>query len=137
MMDLPEHFALLVKKIYYIHERYQVDATFTMLHVKHPVEVDEIAKMIRSSDEIYGIAPDKFFIAFTFTDQESARRACVNLLKKLDRHFNDHSATIALDDFDPSKSPQVVVSRLMQIIEEISKRPYIRIESESILDSWM
>lgn len=137
MMELPERFSLLVKKIYYIHERYQVEATFTMLHVQHPIEMDEVSEMIRRSDEIFQIDPHRFFVAFTFTDQESARQACVNLLKKLDRHFNDHSSSIALDNFDPSKSPQIVVSRLNQILDEIEKRPYIRIENESILDTWM
>lgn len=137
MIQLPDRFEILIKKIYYIHECYNVDATCMLLYHEHPLSVEMLGEMIRRSDEILPIDEQRYFIIFTFTSQANANRAALNLLQKLDRHFSDRSSCIALDSFDTSKTPHIVLSRLMQILEETRKRSYNRIENEAILDHRM
>lgn len=136
-MQIPDRFDHLVKKTYYIHERYHVDATYVMLYHEHPLDVETLGDMIRRSDEILEIDAHRYFVVFTFTTQEQANRASLNLLQKLDRHFNDRSACIAIDSFDVAKTTHIVFSRLTQILEETRKHSYNRIENEEILDRRM
>ena len=137
MTELSQRFEILIKKIYYIQERYNVDATFAMIYHEKPLSTIELGEMIRRSDEIFVIDEQRSFIAFTFTTQPDANRASLNLLQKLDSHFKDKTSCIALDGFDTAKSPQTVLGRLMQILDETRKHSYTRIENEGILDRRM
>jgi len=136
-MELSNRFEILIKKIYYINERYNVDATFALLYHEHPLDVNTLGDMIRRSDEIIEVDAHHYFLVFAFTSQTNAIKACENLLQKLDHHFNDRSTSIALDSFDTSRTPQSVLNRLMQILEETRKHSFMRIENEEILDCRM
>lgn len=134
MPDILNRINVLIKKTYYTFERFGVDATFAMLYHETPLSVEELSKYVRLSDQLMQLDENHYFIIFAFTAQNDAYKASQNLIYKLDNHFNNHTSFIALDDFDTSKSPQMVLGRLRQILAEIRKSPYHRIETEQILD---
>jgi hypothetical protein len=123
-----------IKKTYYIHERYNVDATFALLYHEHPLDVDAFADYVRISDDLIPLDEHHYFITFTFTNESNAYKAAQNVIQSLDSHFNDHSSCIVLDTFDPQKSANVVLGRLQQILAEARKKSYARIENEMIFD---
>ena len=126
---------VLVKKTYYTYERFEVDATFALLYHSKPLDVIELSQFIRVSDHLIQLDEQHYFIIFAFTDQTNAFKAAQNIVYSLDHHFNDHTSRIALDTFDPTKSPQMVLNRLKQILSEIHKNAYVRIDTENIFDS--
>jgi len=125
---------VLVKKAYYTSERFQVNATFALLYHDQPLSVVELAKHIRISDHIIQLDDNHYFIIFAFTKQDNAYKASQNIVYSLDEYFNNSTSCVALDTFDSSKPPQSVLSRLTTILAETRKNPYIRIETEEILD---
>jgi hypothetical protein len=125
---------VLVKKAYYTAERFDVKATFALLYHEMPLSVVELAKHVRVSDQLMSLDSNHFFIIFAFTEQDNAYKASQNIVYSLDSYFNNNTSCIALDAFNPSKSPQSVLNRLELILVETRKNPYIRIETEDILD---
>jgi hypothetical protein len=137
MGDLAKHFDVLIKKHYYIHERYGVDVTFALLYHAEPLAIDVIGGLLRLSDHLHQVDENHYFIVFDFTNQANAHKACQNLLCRLDDHFRDTESCIALDAFDTTKSTPIVLRRLQQILSEVRKRPRVRIDNETILDGRM
>lgn len=125
---------VLVKKAYYTYERFQLDTTFALLYHEEPLSVVELSNFIRISDSLIELDKNHYFVIFAYTAHENAYKASQNLIHNLDTSFNNHTSCIVLDTFDPSKSPTSVLNRLMQILAEARKKPYIRIETEAILD---
>ena len=125
---------VLVKKAYYTADRFQVHATFALLYHEEVLGVVELAKHIRISDHIIQLDDNHYFIIFAFTKQDNAYKASQNIVYRLDEYFNNSTSCIALDTFDSSKPPQSVLNRLVTILAETRKNPYIRIETEEILD---
>lgn len=125
---------VLVKKTYYIYQRFQVDATFALLYHEKPVSIVELSKFIRISDQVIPIDENHYFIIFAFTKQENAYKASQNIIHNLDKYFNNMTSYIVLDSFDTTKSAQNVLNRLKQIMVEARKDPYVRIQTEDILD---
>lgn len=124
---------VLIKKTYYTYERFQVNATFALLYHEEPLSVVELSQYVRISDQLIQLDLHHYFIIFAFTSHENSYKASQNIVHKLDKHFNNTTSCIALDDFDPSKTPQNVLNRLQQIMVETKKNPYIRVETEDIL----
>lgn len=125
---------VLVKKTYYTYERFEVDATFALLYHENPLTLGELAKYVRLSDQLLQIDANHYFIIFSFTPQANAYKASQNILYKLDSDFNNHTSSIAMDTLDPSKSPERLLNRLNQILTEIHKSSFLRIETDDILD---
>ena len=124
---------VLVKKTYYIYQRFKVDATFALLYHEKPLGLVELSKFIRMSDQVIQIDENQYFILFAFTSQENAYKASQNIIHNLDKYFNDTTSYIVLDSFDITKSAQNVLNRLKQIMVEARKDPYVRIQTEDIL----
>lgn len=124
---------VLVKKTYYIHQRFNLDATFALLYHEKPLTFVELSKFIRISDQVIRVDEHHCFILFAFTSQENAYKASQNIIHNLDKYFNDATSYIALDFFDITKSAQNVLNRLKQIMIEARKDLYVRIETEDIL----
>lgn len=137
MGDVLNRFEILIKKTYYIHDRYNVEATFGLLYHEPPLTVQELGRVLRISDELIPLDEHQMFIIFTFTAQANAIKASQNVLQKLDHHFNNTTSCIALDRFDTAKSAPIVLGRLRQILAETCRRSFARIENESILDGRM
>lgn len=133
-INISQRVSVVIKKIYYTHERYQINATFAMLYHEKPLSVIELAEHVRISDQLIQIDDNHYFIIFDFTTQKNSYKAAQNIIQNLDIHFNDHTSCIALDTFNHLKSPQSVLNRLNMILTEIRKKNYIRIEIEDILD---
>ncbi|MHC3994721.1 hypothetical protein ACXWTF_07810 [Thiomicrolovo sp. ZZH C-3] len=131
------HFDNLVRKHYYIYDRYGVDATFSLLYHHLPLHVDELGEFVRLSDHLHQIDDNHYVIIFTFTDYSGAYKASQNLLCRLDDHFRDTKSCIALDSFDTTLNSSMVLNRLRRIMDEVRKRPRIRIDNELILDDRM
>lgn len=125
---------VLIKKTYYHFERFQVNSTFALLYHEDPISVVELSHYLRISDHIIQLDENHYFIIFAFTTQDNAYKASQNIIHNLDNHFNTTKSCIALDTFHISKSPISVVNRLMQILAETRKNPFVRIETEDILD---
>lgn len=134
MADISNRIDILIKKTYYIYERFHVDATFAMLYVEKPIEVKELSEYARISDQLIRIDENHYFIIFAFTQHKNAHKASQNIIHKLDMHFRNSSSCIALDTFNATKSPKSVLVRLKQILIEIKKTSNIRIETEDIFD---
>ncbi|WP_345984519.1 hypothetical protein WCX49_07715 [Sulfurimonas sp. HSL-1656] len=131
------HFDTLVRKHYYIYERYGVDATFALLYHARPLDVEELGNFVRLSDHLHQIDDNHYIIIFTFTDYSGAYKACQNLLCRLDDHFRDTESRVALDSFDTTLHSGMVLNRLQRIMDEVRKRPRVRIDNETILDGRM
>ena len=123
-----------IKKTYYVYDRFGIQATFALLYHEEPLSVVELSKYVRISDELIELDSNHYFIIFAFTSQENAYKASQNLIQKLDLHFNNHTSCIVVDTFDKSKTSANVINRLKQIMIEIHKNSYVRVETEDILD---
>lgn len=123
-----------IDKTYYMNRRYYFISTFALLYHKHALNVNELGSFLRVSDHFLAIDENHYFINFTFSRQANAFKAAENLLLYLDRHFNDNTTCIALDTFDNSKTPQMVMNRLVQILDATKNHSYERIEDENILN---
>lgn len=134
MTNIPNRVDVLIKKTYYVYERFEVNATFAMLYTEQPIEVVKLSEYVRISDQLIKLDENHYFIIFAFTEHKNAYKASQNVIHKLDMHFNNSSSCIALDTFDTNKSSRSVLSRLMQILIEIKKAPNTRIETEDIFD---
>lgn len=133
-LDIFNRISVLIKKTYYINKRYHVDATFGLLYHEEPINVVELSEYVRTSDQYMPIDDHHYFIIFAFTTEENAFKASQNIIRNLDNHFNNQTSCIALDTFDTSNSAHSVINRLQQILTEIRKKPYSRVETEDILD---
>ena len=127
-------FEQMVEKAYYLYLRYGVEATFALLYHSEPLKAKKLGSFLRLSDSTYDIDDHHIFIVFSFTDESGAYKASENLLPKLDHYFGAQNSYIALDAFDTTNSPQIVLKRLMQILSETRKDPFSRIENEKVLD---
>ena len=132
--DILNRVGVLVKKTYYTFDRFNIDATFALLYHEKPVNVIELSKYIRITDQIIPLDDNHYFIIFAFTSQENAYKASQNILSDLDQFLNSQTSCIALDTFDTTKTPNAVLIRLKQILAETRKSSYIRVETEEILD---
>jgi hypothetical protein len=125
----------LVKKVYYNHERFNVEAAFALLYHKEPLSVGELSKFIRISDEVIALDETCYFIVFQFTSEEKAYKASQNIIHKLDQYYNTHSKCfIAVDSLNINKSPQNILCRLKQIITLARQNSSTRVETEDVLD---
>lgn len=132
--DISNRVSVLVKKTYYTHERFDVKATFALIYHELPLDLMDLSKHVRFSDHLIQLDEYHYFVIFTFTSEANAYKAAQNILLNLDHHFNNRTTYIVLDSFDMSRSPQSVVNRLKQILGESRKNPFVRIETEDILD---
>lgn len=127
----------MVEKTYYIHKRYGVPATFALLHHSQPLNVETLGSFMRLSDHVIQVDENHYFIIFSFTEEASAHKAAQNLLRHLDSHFSEPCSCIAIDSFDTSKAPNSVLCRLKQILTEIRKHGFKRIDNDNILDGFL
>jgi len=124
-----------INKAYYANEKYNVLATFAMVYHEKKISIKKMGKFLRSTDKFFHIDNNHYFIIFHYTIHDNAYKASQNLLLKLDEYFQNLSTSIAISSFNGTKSPTIVINRLKQIIEEVKKSSFTRIEDESILDS--
>ena len=124
-----------INKAYYANEKYGILATFVMIYHEKNISVEKMGEFLRSTDKFVHIDANHYFIIFHYTTQNSAYKASQNLLLKLDEYFQNTSTSIAVDSFNKTKAPKTVINRLKQIIKEVKKSSFTRIEDESILDS--
>jgi hypothetical protein len=123
-----------INKSYYAHKRYKVDTTFALLYHEKELSVEQLGKFVRISDHLLKIDEHHYFINFVHTHHDAAFKASENLIYALDRYFNDQKSLIALDTFNITQTPNLVIHRLFQILKEIEKNPYSRIDDENILN---
>ena len=98
------------------------------------MEPIELGQFVRKSDHFIRLDDNYTFMNFEFTEQDKAFKAAQNIIMSLDTFFGDTSTKIAIDTFDTNKSPQIVYNRLEQILKEIQKDPYSRIDDENVLN---
>jgi len=123
-----------INKAYYSYKRYKVDSTFAILYHEQELPVDKLGKIVRLSDLLLKVDEHHYFINFVHTNHNNAFKAAQNLLLALDNYFNNNTSAIAIDTFDISQTPTLVINRLTQILKEIQKNPYTRIDDENILN---
>jgi len=123
-----------INKAYYSYKRYKVDATFALLYHEKELTVDKLGSFVRISDLLLKIDEHHYFINFVHTHHDSAFKASQNLIFALDNHFHDNTSAIAIDTFDSMQTPSLVIHRLYQILNEVRKNPYTRIDDENILN---
>ncbi len=123
-----------INKTYYVAKRYQVTSTFAILYYEGELTVNDLGKFVRTSDHLLKIDDNNYFINYAFSEQDGAFKASQNLLLYLDKHLNNQTSCIALDTFDITKSPTIVLNRLTQILNETKKNEYSRIEDENVLN---
>lgn len=126
--------SIIINKAYYTHSRYKSPSTFALLYHENDITPAELGKYVRKTDHFLAVDKSHYFINFAFTEQDSAFKACQNLIFSLDKHFENQSSYIAIDTFDESKSARMVYNRLSQILAETKKSSYSRIEDENILN---
>lgn len=124
-----------INRAFYANDKYNLIATFVMVYYDKEISVEDMGKYVRATDRFIQIDESHCFIIFHYTAQENAYKASQNLLLKLDKHFQNSNAVIAIDDFDKSESPALIICKLKQIIKEIKKNSLVRVEDKSLLDS--
>ena len=123
---------IMIEKSYYINERYKLHSTFVLLYHEKPLEVKILGNLVRKSDHFLKIDENHYFINFIYISHEEAFKAAQNLIYALDTHFLNRTSAIAIDTFDPIKTPTAVYNRLHDILHEIKGNSYSRIEDETI-----
>lgn len=123
-----------INKAYYTKKRYSVPSTFAILYHEKELDVAQLGKFVRISDHLLKMDDHHYFLNFAFTEQDGAFKASQNLIMYLDKYFNDTTSCVAIDTFDITLSPTIVLNRLMQILNETRKNSYTRIEDENILN---
>ena len=123
-----------INKSYYSHKRYKVDTTFALLYYDHEISIEALGNFIRISDQLLQIDEHHYFINFIHTPLNGAFKASENLLLTLDKYFNDQKSLIALNTLNTTQTPSLVIHKLYQILTEIEKNPYSRIDDENILN---
>jgi len=123
-----------INKAYYSYKRYKVDTTFAILYHDKELSVDKLGSIVRISDHLLKIDDNHYFINFVHTHHNNAFKASQNLLHSLDNYFNNRNSAIAIDTFDTTQPPNLVINRLYQILKEVQKNPYTRIDDENILN---
>ncbi|MEO1938270.1 MAG: hypothetical protein ABGW85_06510 [Sulfurimonas sp.] len=123
-----------IRKAYYGAQRYNVKSTFALLYHEKELPVDKLGKIVRMSDHLLKIDENHYFINFVHTNHTQAFKAAQNLIHALDSHFNDSNSAIAIDTFDIKQPANLVINRLEQILKEVKKNPYSRIDDENILN---
>jgi len=124
-----------IDRAYYANEKYDIAATFIMVYSEKNISVENMNKFVRATDRFIHIDDNHYLIIFHYTAQDNAYKASQNLLLKLDDYFQNSSTAIAIGSFNKMKTPAIVVNELKQIIKELKKSSFTRIEDESILDS--
>ena len=124
-----------IKNAHYAFDRYKKISTFALLHHEDNLEVQTLAKYLRVSDKFLKIDEHTYFIKFTFTSIENTFKAAQNLLLALDNYFNERNCYIAIEALDTTNTPNMVVNKLFQILEETRKNSYGRIEDDNILNA--
>ncbi|MDX9813152.1 MAG: hypothetical protein WC144_06730 [Sulfurimonas sp.] len=133
--SVKNRFQVMVKKSYYIKQRYNLDFTFALLYHKHPIDVVELSQFIRISDLIIDIDDNHYFIIYQFTDMQETLKATQNLIFNLDKFFNEAgSSYVAIDKLDDTVSPMNLLSRLKQIVNYAKTNKINRVETEEVLD---
>ena len=125
---------VMIEKTYYVFERYNTPSTFALIYHVQSLGPIELGQFVRKSDHFLHIDNNYTFINFEFTPQDKAFKASQNIIMSLDNFFGDNSTKIAIDTFDPTSSPKIIYSRLEQILKEIQKDPYSRIDDENVLN---
>ena len=123
-----------IERAYYISDRYNATSAFALLYHEKELSPSELGTIIRISDIFIKIDENHYFINFVHTNHTQAFKAAQNLLHALDSHFNDNSSAIAIDTFDVKQPANLVINRLEQILKEVKKNPYNRIDDENILN---
>jgi hypothetical protein len=123
-----------INKAYYSYKRYKIETTFAMLYHEKELPIDKLGHIVRISDHLLKIDEHHYFINFVHTNHNNAFKASQNLLHALDKHFNNNSSAIALDTFNTAQTPNLVINRLWQILKEVQKNSYSRIDDENILN---
>ncbi len=132
--EMKQRLYVEIRKAYYSAQRYNVKATFALLYHEKELLVDQLGKMVRMSDYLLKIDENHYFINFIHTNHAQAFKAAQNLIHALDSHLNDSNSAIAIDTFDTKQPPNLVINRLEQILKEVKKSPYSRIDDENILN---
>lgn len=132
--QIPNRIRVQINRSYYSFQRYKVETTFALLYHRHTLGVETLARYLRLSDQFVRYDAHHCFIVFAHTNAPNAYKASQNLLLHLDNYFNDRSSCIALDLFDPSNSAQIVLNRLLQILDVAKTNPDARIQDETVLD---
>ena len=123
-----------INRAYYTFKRYMAPSTFAFLYIEKELTPTQLGEFVRISDKFLEVDKNHYFINFVFTEQDGAFKASQNLILNLDIFFQDSVSCIAIDTFDASKSPRIVINRLHQILKETKKNPYSRIEDEDVLN---
>ena len=123
-----------INKAYYSYKRYKIDSTFAILYHEEDLPVDKLGKIVRISDHLLKIDENHYFINFVHTNHNNSFKASQNLLHSLDLLFNNTTSCIAIDAFDITQSPTIVLNRLQQILNAIQKSSRTRIDDENILN---
>ncbi len=132
--NIANRLRIMIEKSYYLNSRYQTASTFTLLYHEGAMEPIDLGKYVRKSDHFLKIDENHYFINFMYINQEQAFKAAQNLIQSLDNHFGNNSSLIAIDTFADSKTPTMVYNRLKEILKELQRNSFNRIEDESILD---
>jgi len=122
-----------IEKSYYASKRYHQESTFAILYHEKKLPIEVLGNILRVSDQLIQTDEHHYFVFFKFTNHQQAFKASENLLLELDTYFNDSTSYIGIDRFDINQSPTIVINRLIQILYEIKKGQFLRIEDESIL----
>ena len=123
-----------IKKAYYTFERYDNTSTFSLLYHDQPLSVIELADFVRISDHLIELDEHHYFLIFSYTSHNNTYKAVQNLVHHLDNHFKNTTSCVAIDSFDLTNSPSLVLNRLQQILAETRKSSFTRAEDESILE---
>lgn len=124
-----------INRAYYANEKYDIVATFVMVYNEKNISIEKMGKFVRATDRFIRIDDNHYFIIFHYTTQDNAYKASQNLLLKLDEYFKNSNTSIAVGSFNKTKTPAMVINELKQIIKELKRSSFTRIEDESILDS--
>ncbi len=134
--NIPSRFEVMVKKVYYVYEKFGLDFSFALLSLAKPISVTDLSRYVRSSDVLIPIDENHYFIIFQFTSPDAAFRTSQELVFSLDKFFNQpKSSFVAIEKLNINITPLNVLKRLDSIVQATKKAGYSQVETEDILDN--
>lgn len=115
-------------------KRYSSNASSAIVYHEKSIDLALIGSFLRKNDRIIKLDENHHFIMFCFTSESESYNAAKHLLAKLDSYFENTTSCIAIDSACKNDSINMMINKLLQILQETKKNSVSRIEFEDILD---
>ena len=125
---------LEIGKVHDACERYDSQNSAAIVYHEKDVDTELLSGFLRKNDVVIRLDDNHHFIVFGYTSDSEAYNAAKHLLAELDKYFKSSTTCIAIESACKYDSANIMLNKLLQILNETKKNSISRIEYEDILD---